>query len=426
MLLRWACVPGFLVHRRISTWHRSILSAERGLLLQLNSAVSALDGAKRDLVQIRKAVQQLEDLFLIVAVGEFNSGKSALLNTLLGADSICPEGAIPTTAEIFRIRHSEHRNDSPQDDKTVFVDKEWLRNCQLVDTPGTNAIIRGHREITEDLIPRADLVLFVTSVDRPISESEAKFLETILKWRKKVVFVLSKIDQLSGPEDLATVIQYLKKHASEILGKENVDVDFRIFPVSSKQAKEAHRAQISDKERMLWERSGIKELENFVLTIIQNETAIILKLMTPINIVQAMAAKYSDQILKQLDILKADLETLKNVDETIEAFRKDMDRDVSFHLNGIDNVLLRLLNRCDQFLDERITLTKIFTHVFRLRNGDMKEIFQREVLMDFSNELENHLHELANWMVDKNNQLAIDVSSYVQKKSLKHSEMIVC
>ena len=45
----------------------------------------------------------------------------------------------------------------------------------------------------EEYVPRADLVLFVLSADRPLSESELAFLKYIRQWRKKVVFVVNKV-----------------------------------------------------------------------------------------------------------------------------------------------------------------------------------------------------------------------------------------
>ena len=42
-------------------------------------------------------------------------------------------------------------------------------------------------------MPRADLVLFVLSADRPLSDSELRFLQYIRTWRKKVVFVVNKV-----------------------------------------------------------------------------------------------------------------------------------------------------------------------------------------------------------------------------------------
>ena len=53
---------------------------------------------------------------------------------------------------------------------------ELLRDVHIVDTPGTNAIIREHERLTTEFVPRADLVLFVTSADRPFTETERAFL----------------------------------------------------------------------------------------------------------------------------------------------------------------------------------------------------------------------------------------------------------
>ena len=48
----------------------------------------------------------------------------------------------------------------------------------------------------EEYVPRADLVLFVLSADRPLSDSELAFLKYIRQWRKKVVFVVNKVGYL--------------------------------------------------------------------------------------------------------------------------------------------------------------------------------------------------------------------------------------
>ena len=75
---------------------------------------------------------------------------------------------------------------------------DFLREITIVDTPGTNAIIRRHEQLTRRFVPRADLVLFVTSADRPFTESERAFLETIREWGKKIVIILNKIDLLGS------------------------------------------------------------------------------------------------------------------------------------------------------------------------------------------------------------------------------------
>lgn len=42
----------------------------------------------------------------------------------------------------------------------------------IVDTPGTNVILKRQQRLTEEFVPRADLLLFVISADRPLTESE--------------------------------------------------------------------------------------------------------------------------------------------------------------------------------------------------------------------------------------------------------------
>ena len=76
----------------------------------------------------------------------------------------------------------------------VRLPVEWLRQCCIVDTPGTNAVIARHAQLTEGIVPRADIIVFVTSADRPFSESERLFLSTIKSFHKKVVIVVNKTE----------------------------------------------------------------------------------------------------------------------------------------------------------------------------------------------------------------------------------------
>lgn len=67
--------------------------------------------------------------------------------------------------------------------------------------------------MTHEFLPRSDLVLFVTSVDRPFTESERAFLALIREWGKQVVIVLNKIDILEAPDDLVAVERFIQESA---------------------------------------------------------------------------------------------------------------------------------------------------------------------------------------------------------------------
>jgi replication fork clamp-binding protein CrfC len=112
-------------------------------------------------------------LFLLVIVGEFNSGKSAFINALLGAD-IAEEGVTPTTDRITLLRYADEPAEKglPEGVLEKGYKNEFLREIAIVDTPGTNAIIRHHEELSRGFVPRSDLVLFITSAERPLTESE--------------------------------------------------------------------------------------------------------------------------------------------------------------------------------------------------------------------------------------------------------------
>ena len=97
----------------------------------------------RDILQ--KAILQLDELFLIVVAGEFNAGKSALINALLG-QKVLAEGTTPTTTHITLVRWGEQAAEQVVDEKfSIYTyPLPLLKELNIVYTPGTNAIIRHH------------------------------------------------------------------------------------------------------------------------------------------------------------------------------------------------------------------------------------------------------------------------------------------
>lgn len=49
-----------------------------------------------------------------------------------------------------------------------------FEQINIVDTPGTNVILQRQQRLTEEFVPRADLLVFVLSADRPLTESEVE------------------------------------------------------------------------------------------------------------------------------------------------------------------------------------------------------------------------------------------------------------
>ena len=100
---------------------------------------------------LNEAQSSIDSIFLLVVVGEYNSGKSQFINTLLGEkEEICPTGVLPTTDIIHILKYGAKRRDVIDSDhvKSIYLPNEWLRQTNIVDTPGTNAILQSHQQIT--------------------------------------------------------------------------------------------------------------------------------------------------------------------------------------------------------------------------------------------------------------------------------------
>ncbi|HMB51842.1 MAG TPA: dynamin family protein, partial [Thermoanaerobaculia bacterium] len=194
-----------MVQRILNEEHEALLAEERRLLGDLRAALARFDATEEDQQTLADAVARLDELFLVVVAGEFNAGKSAFVNALLGK-KILAEGPTPTTSRIHLLRWGAESKQKTEGGIEVIEEPlPILSEIHLVDTPGTNAIEREHEAITRRFVPNSDLVLFVTSADRPFTESERAFLEQIRDWGKKVVFVLNKVDTILEEEDVLRI-----------------------------------------------------------------------------------------------------------------------------------------------------------------------------------------------------------------------------
>ena len=142
----------------------ALVGRERALLERFIGFLKDFGAPSEDVELGRRALSDLEELFLLVIVGEFNSGKSAFINALLGAE-LSEEGVTPTTSRITVLRHSPEPVQRERRDGVLEkgYPNAFLHEIAIVDTPGTNAIIRHHEELSRGFVPRSDLVLFVTS-----------------------------------------------------------------------------------------------------------------------------------------------------------------------------------------------------------------------------------------------------------------------
>ncbi len=410
------------MRRLLSVQEDKILRQERAVLESLQIALTRLDAGDEDLELLKNSLDQLEEMFLLVVVGEFNAGKSALINALMG-DRYLTEGVIPTTSQLFLVRYGEtvSRSVSHDDIAVVHLPVEWLREVNLVDTPGTNAVIRSHEQITEHFVPRSDLVLFVTSADRPFSESERTFLERIRRWGKKIVIVVNKMDMLQNENERGQVLAFVDENARLLVGGEP-----RIFPVSARLALEAKQQERSSGTPLAaqesWGRSQFGALEEYIMARLDKQERVRLKLENPLGIALNLVENYSQVIDDRQNLLKGDFQTLDTIDEQLAAYEADMRRDFQYQSDRVDNVLYEMAERGDKFFDENLRVTRILELINSER---LRGEFERKVLADTSRQIEQHVSELIDWMVDKDYRQWQGVIDFINQRASQHTNRMV-
>ena len=213
--------------------------------------------------------------FLFVVVGEVKAGKSSFINALL-KDDICKVDAAPCTDVVQKLEYSESRNEKQLSEfyKRIGVPAEILKSIAIVDTPGTNTIIKHHQEITQKFVPNSDLVLFVFPAKNPHTQSAWDLLDYVSdEWKKKVVFILQQAD-LARPDELETNTEKVKEYAI----KRGIDSPM-VFSTSA-------ILELEGKEN-----SGFEEVRNFIQNTITGGKHLKLKLQSILETADQVISK---------------------------------------------------------------------------------------------------------------------------------------
>jgi small GTP-binding protein len=377
----------------LSRKEQQLLKDEKGALEHLQLALATFEVSPEDQKALQESLRQLDDLFLLVIVGEFNSGKSAFINALLG-EPFLPEGVTPTTAQIHILDYGQEPDRQVKEDGvlTLTYPADFLREINIVDTPGTNAIIRRHEQLTQEFVPRSDLVIFVTSADRPFTESERAFMERIRQWGKKVIIVLNKIDLLEDPE-IAQILEFIQQNALALLGFAP-----EIFAVSARLALKSKRAESGREGKAIWQASRFEEVETYILKTLDEKSRIRLKLQNPMGVGQRLVSEYRELAQGRLDLLGEDVAAIENIEAQLEIYRHDMQRDFGYRMADVEKVLLEMENRGMAYFDDTLRLARVLDLINTQR---IQGEFERHVVADAPHQIEQEVSGLIDWLVEK-------------------------
>jgi ribosome biogenesis GTPase A len=245
------------------------------LVRTLQQILSASDRAEGSEQCRNLLVDLAEDRFNLAVVGQFKRGKSSLMNAVIGRD-LLPTGLLPLTSAITTLRYG------PQE-KVVLRRKGWVlesevplseladyvtergnpgnakgviearvelpvgflrRGLHFVDTPGIGSSRTENTATTYEFLPKADAVIFVTSVEAPLSEAEEGFLRDVRGFVRRLFVVVNKTDLLAEAQR-TEVLDYVRIGMESVLEARQ----FRVHPLSAREALAAKLAHDNNRLR---------------------------------------------------------------------------------------------------------------------------------------------------------------------------------
>ncbi len=299
--------------------------------------------------------------FLFVVCGEVNAGKSTLINGLFGRD-LCRVNVLPETHRVYWYRYGESARDvlvTPMLEER-YRPVEFLRDFNLIDTPGTNSIEHGHQEITERFLPTADLTLFVFPVSNPWGAATWNLISTLpAETLDRVAFIIQQADQRE-PNDIQVILGHMADLSMKRIGRVPP-----IFAVSGKLAYEAKRATPFAGNQL--KASGYPALEDFISKSVCQSPERRNALEVWRNQASAALRAVEDRIEEQTRGINSQNRFMDAVEREIDDIRETFVKRLPRHLAGVAEV----------FESEAVWVTKhlrrklgAFPSIVRLFSGD--------------------------------------------------------
>jgi GTPase Era involved in 16S rRNA processing len=299
--------------------------------------------------------------FLFVVCGEVNAGKSTLINGLFGQD-LCRVNILPETDRVLWYQYGDPARDSEITPvlQECYRPIEFLRDFNLIDTPGTNSVVQDHQEITARFLPTADLILFVFPVTNPWAASTWNFISELPhESLQRCAFIIQQADQRQAA-DLEVILGHMADLSIKRLGHVPP-----IFPVSGKMAYEAKQATPFAEDRLRL--SGYPALESFISKKVCESPQRRNTLETWRSQAAAALRRVEDHIEHQTREFATQGRFLDTIEREIDDIRERFVARLTRHLAGVAEVFESEALWGTKLLRRRLWL---IPSLYRLVNGD--------------------------------------------------------
>ncbi|MEI6674794.1 MAG: dynamin family protein [Verrucomicrobiota bacterium] len=324
-------------------------------------AVLAADTGTEVVEPLPQAAGEMGAPFLFVVCGEVNSGKSTFLNGLFGCE-VCKVNLLPETKQVLWYRHGDANREVPV---TPLLEERYrplafLRDFNLVDTPGTNSAVAGHAPVIARIMPEADLMFCVFPASNPWSAATWNFISRLPTGTLgRLVLIIQQVDQCA-PADIRVILGHMGELAIKRLGQAPP-----MFAVSGKLACAAKLAAPFDAQQLA--ASGYPALEEFISKNVCDAPARNYLLEKWRAQAAAALRNVEDRLENQTSGIEAQGNFLAAIESEIGAMREQLLARLPLHLTGVAEVFQSEAVGVTRLLGKRLGVTR---SVFRLFVGD--------------------------------------------------------
>jgi small GTP-binding protein len=311
------------VETKLASEYEAIRRREYELFTHLLDVLPRVDNLGEErLGQVRDALFHADHPFLVVLVGPFSSGKSSIINALLGQPDLLTVGPVPTTDRISILRWGEEagRMSSGGEADTVFYPSPLLQKVSLVDTPGLESVFQKHEETTRKFLHRADVVLLVMLATQAMTARNMEYLQTLKEYGKKVILVINQADLLT-PEEAESVREYVLEQSQSRLGFKP-----EVWMVSARQGIAAKSGLEVDKAA--WNASGLNKIEDYIDDQLNDVARLRQKLQTPLQITQNVSQAALNAVRANQSALDQYQGISRNIEQQLAAQKRDQEKTI--------------------------------------------------------------------------------------------------
>lgn len=164
----------------------------------------------------------------LAVFGRFNTGKSSVLNQLIG-QPLLPVGVVPVTSVVTEICYGEQERaeavlldgrvlaispggigsyiseaENPRNEKRIDLVRVFLpslgrfRGVKFVDTPGLESLFRHNTEASLSWSPNVDLAVVAVGADAPLTQQDRELIARLARFTPNICVLLTKVDAVDA------------------------------------------------------------------------------------------------------------------------------------------------------------------------------------------------------------------------------------